>query len=104
HKATVCVVPLRTGFGMKIKTLEAMAAGVPIVGSDRGLEGLVVDNPDVPLRALRANQIDEYVEAITQLFENPELREKLSQNARSLIEENYTWERASQLYEEVIRG
>ncbi|MBR8841255.1 MAG: glycosyltransferase, partial [Stigonema ocellatum SAG 48.90 = DSM 106950] len=43
HRATVCVVPMRTGFGIKNKTLEAMAAGVPVVASDRGLEGLAVD-------------------------------------------------------------
>ncbi len=64
HQSTICVVPLRTGFGIKNKTLEAMAAGVPVVGSDRGLEGLAID---VPLRALRANQPTEYISAISQL-------------------------------------
>ena len=102
HQATVCVVPLLTGFGMKIKTLEAMAAGVPVVGSDRGLEGLQVDGANVPLRALRANSVTEYVEAVTRLFENPQLRAELSKNARSMIEQNYTWERAGELYEQVL--
>ena len=104
HQAAVCVVPLRTGFGIKNKTLEAMAAGTPIVGSDRGLEGLAVDSPDVPLRALRANQPAEYVSAVTRLFEDSQLRQQLSQNARSLIEKNYTWERAGELYEQVLKG
>jgi glycosyltransferase involved in cell wall biosynthesis len=104
HQATVCVVPLRTGYGIKNKTLEAMAAGTPVVGSDRGLEGLAVDGADVPLRALRANQVQEYVEAISRLFENALLREQLSQNARSLIEQKYTWERAGELYEQVLLG
>jgi glycosyltransferase involved in cell wall biosynthesis len=104
HQAAVCVVPLRTGFGIKNKTLEAMAAGTPIVGSDRGLEGLAVDSPDVPLRALRANQPAEYVSAVTRLFEDAQLRQQLSQNARSLIEKNYTWERAGELYEQVLKG
>ena len=104
HQATVCVVPLRTGYGIKNKTLEAMAAGTPIVGSDRGLEGLAVDGADVPLRALRANQVREYVEAISRLFENARLREELSQNARLLIEQKYTWERAGELYEQVLLG
>lgn len=104
HAATVCVVPLRTGFGIKNKTLEAMAAGVPVVGSDRGLEGLAVDGAGVPLRALRANRVDEYVEAISRLFEDASLREQLCQNARSLIEQEYTWERAGTLYEQVLLG
>jgi glycosyltransferase involved in cell wall biosynthesis len=102
HQATACVISMRTGFGIKNKTLEAMAAGVPIVASDRGLEGLTVDGPNVPLRALRANSVAEYVSAISQLFENPDLREQLSQNARSMIETHYTWERAGQLYEQAL--
>jgi glycosyltransferase involved in cell wall biosynthesis len=104
HQATVSVVPLRTGFGMKIKTLEAMAAGTPVVGSDRGLEGLVVDGPGVPLCALRANDSAEFVAAVSRLFEDSELREQLSKNGRSLIEQKYTWERAGELYEQVLLG
>jgi polysaccharide biosynthesis protein PslH len=99
HRATVCVLSMRIGYGIKNKTLEAMAAGVPVVGSDRALEGLVVESP---LRALRANTISEYVEAIDRLFEQPQLRSKLSQNGRSFVESEYTWERAGRRYEGVI--
>lgn len=102
HQSTVCVVPLRTGYGIKNKTLEAMAAGVPVVGSDRGLEGLAVDGPGVSLCALRANQVAEYVEAISRLFQDAPLRQELSENGRSLIEQHYTWERAGELYEQVL--
>ena len=104
HLATVCVVPMRAGFGIKNKTLEAMATGVPVVGSDRGLEGIQADSTNVPLRALRANRVEEYVEAIARLFEDPQLREQLSTNARSLIEQQYTWESAGKSYEEAIVG
>jgi polysaccharide biosynthesis protein PslH len=102
HRATVAVLSLRTGFGMKFKTLESMAAGVPVVASDRGLEGLNVDGNNVPLRALRANTVEENVTAIARLFESAELRETLSHNGRALIEEQYTWERAGKDYERVL--
>lgn len=102
HQSTVCVVPLRVGYGIKNKTLEAMATGVPIVGSDRGLEGLAVDGAGVPLRALRANQVQEYVEAISRLFEDAALRQELSINGRSLIETEYTWKQAGQRYEQAL--
>lgn len=101
HNSTICVVPMRTGFGIKNKTLEAMAAGIPVVGSDRGLEGLAVDGINTPLRALRANQPAEYIAAISQLFEQPELRYQLSTHARQLVETQFTWEIAGQRYEEV---
>lgn len=102
HKATICVVPLRTGFGIKNKTLEAMAAGVPVVASDRGLEGLAVDGAGVPLRALRANQVQDYVDAITHLIEDADLRMNLSQAGRIFVQQEYTWERAGAAYETVL--
>ncbi len=102
HAAAVAVVPLRTGFGIKNKTLEAMAAGVPVVASDRGLEGLAVDEPGQPLRALRANDIEAYVTAIGRLFEAPTLRATLAAAGRALIEAEYTWEQAGARYEAVL--
>jgi polysaccharide biosynthesis protein PslH len=101
HKATVCVVPMRTGFGIKNKTLEAMAAGVPIVASDRGLEGLAVDGANVLLTALRANHPPEYVNAISHLFTNAQLREELSRNGRQLVEAEFTWDIAGRRYEQL---
>ncbi|NJN02210.1 MAG: glycosyltransferase [Leptolyngbyaceae cyanobacterium RM1_1_2] len=102
HQSTVCVVPLRAGLGIKNKTLEPMAAGVPVVGSDRGLEGLSVDTAAAPLRALRANTVAEYVAAIDRLFADPALRQTLSHNAWAMIAADYTWEKAAQKYERVL--
>lgn len=103
HRSVICVVPLRAGFGIKNKTLEAMAAGVPVVGSDRGLEGLAVDGANLPLRALRANHPQEYMTAIGRLLDNPDLRATLSINGRSLIEHTFSWEQAGRDYEAVLR-
>ncbi|MGB3206285.1 MAG: glycosyltransferase [Crinalium sp.] len=102
HNSTICLVRMRTGFGIKNKTIEAMAAGVPVVECDRGWEKLEVDGAGVPLRALRANTLSEYVDAISKLFEDALLREKLSKNARSLIVTQYTWERMRSLYEQML--
>ncbi len=101
HQATLCVVPLRSGFGIKNKTLEAMASGVPVVASDRGLEGLAVDSP---LSALRANSVGEYVEAISRLFENPSLGVEIAHNARMMIEQKYTWQKVGKDYEQALLG
>lgn len=101
HRATVCVVPMRIGYGIKNKTLEAMAAGVPVVASDRGLEGLAVKNP---VTALRANRLEEYVSAITELFEQPQLRQTIAQQARQLVESQFTWEQMGRQYERILLG
>ncbi|NEQ26149.1 MAG: glycosyltransferase, partial [Microcoleus sp. SIO2G3] len=95
HQATVCVLPLRIGFGIKNKTLEAMAAGIPIVGSDRALEGLAE-------AGLRANRAAEYVAAIDRLFTDSDLRARLSQQGRRSIEQAYTWEQIGRRYAGVL--
>jgi glycosyltransferase involved in cell wall biosynthesis len=102
QQSTVSVVPLRAGIGIKTKTLESMAVGVPVVGSDRGLEGMDIDGEGVPLRALRANEPQEYVKAISQLFEDSTLRQTLSQNARQMIEAKFNWESLGQQYAQVL--
>lgn len=103
HRATVCVIPLRIGWGIKNKTLEAMATGTPVVASDRGLEGISITGP-AGLRVLQANSIEEYVEAISRLFADSQLRQQLSRNARALIEAEYTWESIGKSYEQVLCG
>ncbi len=102
HDSTVCVVPMRTGYGIKNKTLEAMAAGIPVVASDRGLEGLSTEGDGVPLRALRANTADEYAAAIGRLFDSATLRQMLSENGRKMIEEGFTWAIAGSRYEQIL--
>lgn len=97
HQATVCVLPLRVGFGIKNKTLEAMAAGVPIVGSDRALEGL-------PTVGLRANRVEEYVSAIDRLFTQPDLRSQLSTQGRTCVEQSYTWEQIGRRYAALLEN
>ena len=102
QQSAVSVIPLRAGIGIKTKTLESMAVGVPVVASDRGLEGMEVDIDGVPLRALRANKPEDYVKAIGRLFEDADLRQKLSENARQMIEAEFTWESLGQKYAQVL--
>lgn len=102
HWGTVCVIPIRQGYGLRNRTLEAMASGVPIVGSDRALAEFKVDGATVPLRAMRANTLEEYIYAIGRLFTEPKLRVKIAENARLLVETEYTWEKVGQKYEQVL--
>ncbi len=96
HDSLLFVAPMRLGFGIKNKTLEALAAGVPVIGSDRALEGL----PDGI--ALRANGIDETVTAIRQLLDHPDQRQDLARKGRALIEAHFTWQAAGDRYSQAI--
>lgn len=111
HESALFVAPMRAGFGIKNKTLEAMAAGIPVVGSDRALEGLCVDPASAcggllptPLRALRANRPEDCIAAIIRLFEDADLRRTLRHNARAYMEDAFTWERLGKRYRDLVVG
>ncbi|NBD32932.1 MAG: glycosyltransferase [Cyanobacteria bacterium] len=102
QRSTVCVLPTQAGLGMKLATLQAMAIGVPVVGSDRALEGLNVDGAAVNLAAMRANRLEEYIYGIGRLLQDPQLRQRLSENSRTLVEKHHNWQKLTQQYEKVL--
>lgn len=95
-RASLVVVPLRLGGGMRVKVLEALAAGKAIIASSRALEGLdLVDDKQVVL----AEDDEEFSRAIVHLMKNPHLRNSLKTQARSWARENLSWEKTVQDYE-----
>ena len=103
--AFVVVVPLRTGSGTRLKILEAMAAGVPVVSTRLGAEGLeVTDGNDIIL----AESPAETAEAVQALFRSQELWQKLAEAGRTLVSRLYDWSalgaRLYEIHETAVRG
>lgn len=89
RRASVAIVPLISGSGTRIKILEAMASGVPVVSTSIGAEGLEVSHErDI----LIADGDEEQADAITRLFDDPGLRDRLGRSGRSLVEDRYDWD------------
>ncbi len=77
--STMTLMPLREGGGTRIKALEAMAVGLPVIASTKAVEGLAV----APGRQfLLAESDGEFVEAALRLARAPDLREDLAAAAR----------------------
>lgn len=87
--SSCCVVPLRIGGGTRLKILEAMAHGLPVISTSIGAEGIRVTNKE---HLLLANSPVEFLESLRMLAENPEAGIALADNAKRLIESNYTWD------------
>jgi len=88
-QADLAIVPLRAGSGTRLKILEAFAAGLPVVSTPVGHEGLEV----VPGRhLLSAENGPALIEAIETLLDDVELRRRLAANARQLAVSRYDWE------------
>uniref|UniRef100_A0A7C4XG31 TIGR03087 family PEP-CTERM/XrtA system glycosyltransferase n=1 Tax=candidate division WOR-3 bacterium TaxID=2052148 RepID=A0A7C4XG31_UNCW3 len=87
--SAVSVAPIRVGAGIQNKILESMALGTPVVTTSIGLEGIEA-KPGKHL--LVADTPEEFARKVVQLIKDRDLRMQISQKARSLIEEKYTWE------------
>jgi glycosyltransferase involved in cell wall biosynthesis len=88
-RARVAVVPLLTGSGTRFKILEAWAAGLPVVSTTLGAEGLPVHDGQ---ELLLADGAPAFAAAITRVLESTNLRRQLGQAGRQLLEKEFTWD------------
>ena len=86
--SAICVVPLRQGSGTRLKILEAMALGIPIVSTTKGAEGLGVRHGE---HLLLADDAPTFAQHTTALLRDPALGQRLSAQARQLVEQHYDW-------------
>ena len=89
HKASVAVAPLRIARGIQNKVLEALAMGLPVVGSTSATQGVqgkpgehywVTDDPK------------EHARMVIDLLDNPDKARALGQTGRQFVEDHYDWE------------
>lgn len=88
REAFAAVVPLRIGGGSRLKILEAMAAGVPVVSTRLGAEGLDVRDGE---NIILADTTRELSQSIADLARNEMFCFKLSEAARSFVRDRYDW-------------
>jgi polysaccharide biosynthesis protein PslH len=105
--ALAAIVPLRTGGGTRLKILEAMAAGVPVVSTPLGAEGLeVVDGENALL--VDSGDINGWVDRLASLADSPTRRAQLAAAGLLLVQSRYDWEllgaKLRATYEEWLRG
>jgi glycosyltransferase involved in cell wall biosynthesis len=90
RNAGIALAPLRMGGGTRLKILEAMAAGVPVISTAVGAEGLAVESGR---NILIADETDpeSWVRAILSLGESERHRGELVASAMQLVRDRYDW-------------
>jgi len=86
RNAGVLAVPLLSGGGVRVKILEAMAIGVPVVSTTIGCEGLAVQHG---VHLLVADAPEDFARLCAKLLQDKDLAQHLTKNARQLILERY---------------
>jgi glycosyltransferase involved in cell wall biosynthesis len=97
--SAVCIVPIRQGSGTRLKILEAMALGVPVVATRKGAEGLDVADGE---HVLLADDPGEFAAKVMSVLQDTALRERLRGHARRLVEQRYDWRMIGQQFVDLV--
>ncbi|MBM4266253.1 MAG: glycosyltransferase [Deltaproteobacteria bacterium] len=87
RRATVFIAPIRRGSGTRLKILEAMASGCPVVSTSVGAEGLGAAGGEIAI----ADEPEAFAEAVASLLRDASRRRALVARARRFAEERYDW-------------
>jgi polysaccharide biosynthesis protein PslH len=96
----VFVVPLRSGSGVRVKILNALAMGLPVVSTSVGVEGLDVVHGE---HLLIADSAEDFAAAVVRVMRDRELSSKLGENGRELVCERYSWDKVGAKLLEIYR-
>lgn len=102
ERSAVCIVPLRAGGGTRLKILEAMALGRPVVSTSIGSEGLGATDGK---QLLTADTPESFAAKTIALLTDSQLRDRIIGEARKFVVNHYDWDlicaNLVHLYEEV---
>ena len=100
-RSTLFIAPIFGPGGTRLKILASMAACLPVVATDIGIEGLEVKNKK---HVMIANNAKEFVKSILEILSSKQLYDQLKINSYKLVKENYNWENISKMLEVVYKN
>jgi len=96
RQATIFLAPLKGPGGTRLKILGAMAAGVPVVTTPVGIEGIEAKSEVHVL-------VRESEKTVVELIKNKKLYQEIKQAARALIEKKYTYKAIATVLDKIYR-
>lgn len=103
--ADILLAPIRMASGTNIKILEAMAAGLPVVTTTIGAEGLAVkDDREVVI----ADKPEKFASAVVGLLADKKRRQQMGLAGQALVKQRYDWskivDKLEKAYSRLIHG
>lgn len=95
----ISVVPLKIGGGTRLKIYEAMAAGIPVVSTTIGAEGLDVRNgEDIHI----ADSPVDFAARCVELLNDTVAHRRMADTAMEMVRSRYSWEIVSRKFEDLL--
>ncbi len=99
QKAKVFISPLQYGSGIKVKNIEALYRGIPLVTTEIGVEGIdIKDGKEVFI----VKNPDEYINSILNLLQNEEIWTSTRDESRKLAKNKYCWDQVLKNFDLVL--
>lgn len=98
--ADIALCPLTMGSGTKLKMLDYLAAGLPIVSTPRGTQGLSITDGE---HAIVVDSPVDFPDVIQSLSDAPERQKELGSNGFQLAD-HYSWDTLLQEYEDIVKA
>lgn len=98
--ASIMVAPIRGAGGTRLKILEAMAAGLPVISTSIGVAGLGVKNEK---NVMIADSNKGLAEKAIQLLKNPAFAEKIGESGREHVRKYFDWKPIIKLHDRIYK-
>ncbi len=92
--ADLAVIPLTDGGGTRMKIIDCFAAGLPVISTQKGIEGIPVDSGR---QAIVTDDWEEMMDAIVTLWQDPKKRDDLAR-AGAEIAASLDWSEIAKRY------
>jgi glycosyltransferase involved in cell wall biosynthesis len=103
RKANVLVTPIKGPGGTRLKILEAMASGLPVITTSVGAEGLGVKNGE---EVIIEDNLESMADSAVKVLKDRNLANRLGVSGKKFVEYNYTWAKSAwhldEIYEQVV--
>ncbi len=100
HSATVFIAPIFGPGGTRLKILASMAAGLPVISTDVGVEGLGIKDG---VHFLIAQNPEEFVEKTVEIIQNKTLYANIQKAAFEVVKEHFSWKAIAKKLENVYK-
>lgn len=99
-EAKVCIAPILSGGGTRLKILECLGRAKALVSTRKGAEGLELQSES---HLLLADSAEDFAKAVDRFLQSDELRCTLSENGKKFVAEHFTWPAQSTVFEKICR-